>query len=117
MLHLFPVKRSHFALFLCSALLLVSCSSLEGRQKDVSEWWHGFFGTGSGMVQNLKEVYQIAAQHFRATVQVGKGAFDGLRSAAEDVQERVQKVQEGVGKIEEGKNLIEEGVSGKKEDP
>lgn len=105
------MKVSQFLLFLCF-LLLAGCSSLEERQEKTSVWWNGFFGTGSGMVQNLKGVYDGTVRQIHAAVQIGKGAVDSLQSAAKDIQARVQKVQDGVEKIQEGKGLIEEGVRG-----
>lgn len=102
------MSRAHFFLFL--TVFLMGCTSLEERQGKASGWWNGFFGTGSGMVQNLKGVYDGTIRQIHAAVQVGKGAMEGLQSAAKDIQARVQKVQDGVGKIQEGKELIEEGV-------
>ncbi|OGJ58747.1 hypothetical protein A2635_02620 [Candidatus Peribacteria bacterium RIFCSPHIGHO2_01_FULL_51_9] len=110
------VFRSLF--FLCFTLFLVGCSSLEERQEKSFEWWNGFFGTGSGgRFQNLKGAYDGVVRQIHATVQIGKGSVDGLKSATEDIQERVQKVQDGVEKIQEGKDLIQEGVRGKETDP
>lgn len=104
------VSQSLLFFCLCFILFLSGCSSLQERQEKTSAWWNGFLGTGSGMVQNLKDVYDGMVRQVHATVQIGKGAVEGIESAAEDLQERAQKVQEGVEKIQEGKELIEEGV-------
>src|SRR3990167_1808862 len=64
------MKVSQSLLFFCFTLLLVGCSSLEERQEKTSEWWNGFFGTGSGMVQNLKSVYDGMVRQVHATVQI-----------------------------------------------
>lgn len=106
------MKMSRAFLFLCFTAFLMGCTSPEERQGKASGWWNGFFGTGSGMVQNLKGVYDGTIRQIHAAVQIGKGAVDSLQSASKDIQARVQKVQDGVEKIQEGKELIEEGVRG-----
>lgn len=89
-----PLARFVRVIFVCCALLLTSCGTVEGPEASVLHTVEGVAETASGTLRAARTGVQSA-------VDAGKLVVDGVQTVGTDVTQRVGKLQRAAELIRE----------------